>query len=60
MLQAGMAFAQAKQSGRTNLDAILSAIMASSKMNTSPARSQSGALVANTLLQALGKMAAAR
>lgn len=60
LLQAGMAFAQAKQSGRTNLDAILSAIMASSKMNTSPARSQSGALVANTLLQALGKMAAAR
>lgn len=60
LLNAGMAFAQAKQSGRSNLDAVLNAVMASSKMNTSTARSQSGALVANTLLQALGKMTAAK
>jgi hypothetical protein len=58
LLNAGMAFAQAKKAGRSNLDAILNAVVASSKMNTSPARAQSGALVANTLLQALSKMTA--
>lgn len=58
LLNAGMAFAQAKKAGRSNLDAILNAVVASSKMNTSPARSQSGTLVANTLLQALSKMTA--
>ena len=56
LLSAGMAFAQAKQSGKSNLDAVLNAVVSSSKMNTSTARTQSGTLVANTLLQALGKM----
>ncbi len=60
LLNAGMAFAQAKQSGRSNLDAILNAVVSSSKMNTTAARTQSGTLVANTLLQALGKMTAAK
>jgi len=60
LLNAGMAFAQAKKSGRSNLDSILSAVVASSKMNTSPAHTQSGTLVANTLLQALSKMTAGR
>ena len=60
LLNAGMAFAQAKKSGRSNLDSILSAVVSSSKMNTSPARTQSGTLVANTLLQALSKMTAAK
>lgn len=60
LLNAGMAYAQAKKSGRSNLDAILSAVVSSSKMNTSPARTQSGTLVANTLLQALSKMTAAK
>lgn len=60
LLNAGMAFAQAKKSGRSNLDAILNAVVSSSKMNSTPARSQSGALVANTLLQALSKMTSAR
>jgi hypothetical protein len=60
LLNAGMAFAQAKKSGRSNLDSILSAVVSSSKMNTSPARTQSGTLVANTLLQALSKMTAGK
>lgn len=57
LLNAGMTFAQAKKSGKSNLDAILNAVVSSSKMNSSPARAQSGTLVANTLLQALSKMA---
>ena len=60
LLNAGMAFAQAKKSGRSNLDSILQAVVASSKMNTSPAHTQSGTLVANTLLQALSKMTSAK
>jgi len=60
LLNAGMAFAQAKQSGRSNLDAILNAVVSSSKMNTSTARTQSGTIVANTLLQALSKMTSGR
>jgi hypothetical protein len=60
LLNAGMAFAQSKQSGRSNLDAILNAVVSSSKMNTSTARTQSGTLVANTLLQALSKMTTAK
>ena len=60
LLNAGMAFAQAKKSGRSNLDAILNAVVASSKMNSTAARTQSGTLVANTLLQALSKMTSAK
>jgi len=60
LLNAGMAFAQAKQSGKGNLDAILNAVVSSSKMSSSPARTQSGTLVANTLLQALSRMTAGK
>lgn len=60
LLNAGMAYAQAKQSGKSNLDAILNAVVSSSKMNTSAARTQSGTIVANTLLQALSKMTAGK
>lgn len=60
LLNAGMAYAQAKQSGKSNLDAILNAVVSSSKMNTSTARTQSGTIVANTLLQALSKMTAGK
>lgn len=58
LLNAGMAFAQSKQSGGSNLDAILNAVVSSSSMANSSHRSQSGALVANTLMQAVGKMLA--
>jgi len=58
LLNAGMAFAQTKQSGGSNLDAILNAVVSSSKMGDTQHRSQSGALVANTLMQVIGQMAA--
>lgn len=57
LLNAGMAFAQSKQSGGSNMDAILNAVVSSSKMADSEHRSQSGALVANTLMQVVGQMA---
>jgi hypothetical protein len=57
LLNAGMAFAQTKQSGGSNLDAILNAVVSSSKMSDSSHRSQSSALVANTLMQVVGQMA---
>jgi len=58
LLNAGMAFAQTKKSGGTNLDAILNAVVSSSRMSDTQHRAQSGALVADTLLQMVGKMAA--
>jgi hypothetical protein len=58
LLNAGMAFAQSKQSGGSNLDAILNAVVSSSKMSDSSHRSQSGTLVANTLMQVVGGMMA--
>lgn len=58
LLNAGMAFAQSKQAGGSTMDAILNAVVSSSKMSDSSHRSQSGALVANTLLQAVGQLAA--
>ena len=55
LLAAGMSFMQAKQQGQSNMDALLGALVGSSRMNTTNARTQSGTLVANTLLQVLGK-----
>jgi len=56
LLNAGMSYMQAKQQGSSNLDAILGAVVgSSSRMTSSNARTQSGTLVANTLLQMLGK-----
>lgn len=60
LLNAGMAFAQSKQSGGSNMDAILNAVVSSSKMADSEHRSQSGALVANTLMQVVAQMAKAK
>lgn len=56
LLNAGMAFMQAKQSGGSNMEAIVNAVMAGSNMSSSAHRSQSGTLVANTLMQMLGQM----
>ncbi len=57
LLNAGMAFAQTKQAGGSNMEAILNAVVSSSKMSDSNHRSQSGTLVANTLMQFVGQMA---
>jgi len=56
LLKAGMTYVQAKQAGSSDLDAILNAVMGSSRMSDSDYRTQSGAMVANALLQALTKM----
>ncbi|MEN6572194.1 MAG: DAK2 domain-containing protein [Anaerolineaceae bacterium] len=55
LLNAGMSYMQTKQSGGSNMDALLNAVVGSSRMNSSAARSQSGTLVANTLMQVLSK-----
>ncbi len=53
VLNAGMAFMNAKQQGRDNLQAALSALMSAGPMSQKPHRQQSGQLVANALLQAI-------
>ena len=57
LLQAAMAYMQAKQQGQGNLMAIIQAIAASSRMGTSaPHRNQSTQLVVGSFLQALSGM----
>jgi len=56
LLNAGLAFMQAKQGGSNNLEAAVNALVSSSAMGNSDHRSQSGALVANSVLQLLGSM----
>ena len=57
VLNAGMAFMNAKQQGQGNLQAGLAALMAAGPLGQKPHRQQSGQLVANTLLQAISGMA---
>jgi hypothetical protein len=57
LLNAGMAFAQTKQSGGSTLDGIMNAVMSSSRMSGVDHRTQSGTLVANTLMQVIGNLA---
>ena len=56
LLNAGMAFMQAKQSGGSTGSALLQAVLAGSGMGTSNHRQQSTQLVANSFLQALGAL----
>jgi hypothetical protein len=56
LLSAGMAFMDTKQKGGSNVEAIISAVLKSSPMGQTDHRSQSGALVVNTIMQYLGKM----
>jgi len=57
LLNAGMAFMNAKQQGQDNLQAALTALMSAGPMAQKPHRQQSGQLVANALLQAISGMA---
>lgn len=50
LLRAGMAFFQSKQGGDSNMEAAMDALMAASPMGQTASRSQSGSLVASTLL----------
>ncbi len=56
LLSAGMAFLQSKQEGDSNLEALIDAAVASTQMGSSSHRTQSGKLVANTILQMMGSM----
>jgi hypothetical protein len=57
VLNAGMAFMNAKQQGQDNLQAALTALLAAGPMGQKQHRQQSGQLVANALLQAVAGMA---
>lgn len=57
VINAGMAFMNAKQQGQGTLQAALAALMAAGPMSGKPHREQSGQLVANALLQAISGMA---
>jgi hypothetical protein len=52
LLTAGMAFMQSKQSGDSNAEALLDAVIAASTAGQTPHRAESGKLVASSLLQA--------
>lgn len=56
LLTAGMAFFKARQQGAEPLAALVQAVMAGSQMQNSTHHSQSGQLVAQTLISTLGKM----
>jgi hypothetical protein len=53
ILSAGAAFMEAKESGDSNLEAAMDAVISSSKMGETPHRAQSSKLVADVLLQTL-------
>ncbi len=53
LLNAGMAFMQAKQSGKDNMQAAVSALVSASPLSQQPHRQQSGEVVANALLSAI-------
>jgi hypothetical protein len=56
LLTIGMAYLQAKQQGASPIEAIIKAIMANSQMNDTPSHSQSGQLVAGTLINTITSM----
>jgi len=56
LLQAGMAFMGTKSRGGSNLEAIVNAVVANSAFAGNARRSQSGSLVANTLMQTIAGM----
>lgn len=56
LLNAGMAYFQSKQQGKTNMNALIDAFVSASGMGSSPHRQQSTQLVASTFMNALGKV----
>jgi hypothetical protein len=57
LINAGMTYMQAKQSGSSNAGALIQAIMSGSGMGNTNHRAQSTQLVTNSFLQALGSLA---
>ena len=60
LLNAGMAFFQARQQGAEPVQAIVQALMSGSQMNNTSHREQSGQLVASTLINVIGSMLGGR
>lgn len=56
LLNAGLAFVNAKSQGESNVEAIVNALVSGSAMGNSEHRTQSSTLVVNSLLQAFGGM----
>jgi hypothetical protein len=56
LLNTGLAFMQSKQQGESTGEALMDALVAGTTMGQTPHRAQSGALVANTLMQVIGSM----
>jgi len=56
LLGAGMSYLSAKQSGKSNLEALTGALVSGSQMASSPYREQSSQLVTSTVLNALTSM----
>jgi hypothetical protein len=56
LLTAGMTFLQSKQEGDSDIEALVDAFVSTSTMGQSPHRSQSGAVVASTIMQVLGSL----
>lgn len=52
-LNLGMNFLQAKQQGRSNLEALIQAVVANSQMGQTPHRAQSATIIASTLMSLL-------
>ena len=60
LLNAGMAFMNAKQQGSNNVEAAIGALISASPLGQSEHRTQSGSVVANTILQVLGSVISAK
>lgn len=56
LLNAGMAFMNAKQQGSGTAEAAINALMSASPLGQSSHRKESGTVVANTIMQVLGSM----
>jgi len=56
LMSAGMSFLSARQQGKSDTEALINALIAGSQAGQSPLSSQSGALVADTLLQTIGSL----
>jgi len=55
ILNAGMAFMSSQQQGESGIESVIKAFVAATQAGQSPHRAQSGELVANTIVQLLGK-----
>ena len=60
LLNAGMAFMNAKQEGDSTIEAAMDAFLAASPLGESDHRKQSSSVVANTVMQALGSAISAK